>query len=195
MIAVILFMTITIQSAIHTAFPVGTIGTPVTDGDLAIVHVDVEEESHRNKTDILLQRFPFGWQMIKLGNPKVLPCELKARGADATAVAFFASNIGLGRDSSEYCGSPDRDQGPESDVIAVRSLMSPHQLTPSVRVIDNYAVGSWYGWGGGEAIFAKRGGTWKRIGGGGGAFDANDLTSTYGVPPAIAAKLMGTKEP
>jgi len=189
MVAVILFATVSIQSAIHAAFPVGTIATPVTRGDLTIVRVDVVTDGGRMKRDLLLQRFPFGWQMIKFGSPKLLPCELKARGAGDSAVAFFSNSIGLGNDTSEYCSAPPQDEGPESDVIAVRSLMERKEMTPAVRVVGNYAVGSWYGWGGGETVFAKKQGEWKRAGGGGGAFSAQDLTSLYGVPPAIAAKL------
>ncbi|HEY1976138.1 MAG TPA: hypothetical protein VGG89_06330 [Candidatus Baltobacteraceae bacterium] len=201
MLAAALLMTITIESAIHTAYPIGTIAAPVTHGDLAIVSVDVVIEGSRTKRDMLLQRYPFGWQMIELGRPKLLPCQLKARAADAAAVAFFAGGIGLGKDSPEYCSSPSRDVGHLSDVVAVRSLMNSaattpkvHAMIPSVHIIDGYALGAWYGAGGGETIFAKRNGVWKEIAGGGGAYAPSDLTK-LGVPPAAAEKLAELNAP
>lgn len=198
MLAAALLMTITIKAAIHGAYA-GTIGTPVTRGDLAIVPVNVEIEGARTKRDMLLQRYPFGWQMIELGGPKLVPCQLKARGADGAAVAFFAGSVGLGKDASEYCSAPSRDVGASADVAAIRNaillrvLPKIHAMIPSVHVVDGYAVGAWYGAGGGEMIFAKRNGVWKQIGGGGGAYGPDDLTK-LGVPSAAAQKLLELNE-
>ncbi len=72
--------------------------------------------------------------------------------------------------------------------------MSRHSMTPSVHVVDGYALGAWYGAGGGETIFAKRNDVWKQIAGGGGAYSPDDLTK-LGVPAAVAEKLAEENEP
>lgn len=157
--------------------------------NLALARVITRIEGELQKTVVLLQRYPFGWQMIAMNGPSIEPCQLKARGADANAIAYFSSTFGLAPNKSDDCASAPVDVGPGSDVTAIRALLAKKNLfIPSVHVVQGWALGNWYGAGGGQELYKKSNGTWSRVAGGGGAFDAG-LLEQKGVPPAIARQL------
>jgi hypothetical protein len=174
---------------IAAAYPYGSVRTVAVHGNVAVARIDVRIEGEPYNGEMLLQRYPFGWQMIAIGSPGIAPCALAARGVDKPAQSAFASEIGLAANSAEVCGWLPVDIGPANDVVAVRALQSAAKsLIPRVHVVDGYAMSDWYGGGGGEDVFAKRDGTWHRIAGGGGAYDTTELVRV-GVPPKIAAAL------
>jgi hypothetical protein len=54
-------------------------------------------------------------------------------------------------------------------------------LIPYVVVSSDWAMGEWYGAGGGEALYRKRQGNWRVVEDGGGAMGV-DYMRKYGVP-------------
>ena len=83
------------------------------------------------------------------------------------------------------------DSGDKSDISAVRRLLllAPHEAISPVVVDSGYGMAEWFGNGGGEDAFAKQNGVWQRIGGGGGAFNAEYLVSKH-VPTTVADRLI-----
>jgi hypothetical protein len=84
-----------------------------------------------------------------------------------------------------------RDTGSAADVSAVRALMiSSSEIVPFVRVVQNYAYAPWFGNGGGENFYKKTASGWRRLGGGGGAYQPAELHKLYGVPLSVAHALL-----
>jgi hypothetical protein len=69
----------------------------------------------------------------------------------------------------------------------------PTQYQPTisqVSVVGTYALATWtMGPGGGVKVLSKSTGIWQVIGGGGGGWSAQDLTTLYGVPSTTASAL------
>jgi len=76
----------------------------------------------------------------------------------------------------------------------------PQVLTPrvsSMSIVGNYALTSYItgdGNGSGEAVFSKSSGSWRKIGGTGGAITVDDLTS-LGIDATTANALMANLAP
>ncbi|HXW77622.1 MAG TPA: hypothetical protein VEJ20_09440, partial [Candidatus Eremiobacteraceae bacterium] len=85
------------------------------------------------------------------------------------------------------CHGFSRDSGPGDQVEAVRRLMHGAGLKPWVVVVGDWALAAWYGGGGGEDQFERRGSKWVRVSGGGGEFGASDLRA-FGVPDSIVCQ-------
>ncbi len=75
-----------------------------------------------------------------------------------------------------------KDAGPAAEVEAVRQLMRG-LLVPYVVVSSDWAIGEWYGGGGGESLYKRHNGHWELVASGGGAMGVSDLRA-YGVPQA-----------
>ena len=124
----------------------------------------------------LVARFSFGWQAVDVLS---LQCRLDShRLGQSTNDALMR---GMPRPKDDRpCRGYLRDAGPNNEVAAVRQLM-PGPLVPYVVVSGDWAMGEWYGAGGGEALFHKRDGHWHLVENGGGAMGV-DYMRKYGVP-------------
>ena len=150
---------------VHTFLPDAKITSEQVRGNVAtvsFVHAKVEGSDYSGR--ILLHRYPFGWQAVSM-----------AGGHEA----FRAGEL--------------HDIGPANDVTAVRSMMANlyhgRQIIGPVHVVKNYALATWWGFGGGEALFKKTGKDWTVVTKGGGSLDAAGLRS-YGVPAAVASEII-----
>ncbi len=155
-------------------------------GDYATVLVRgaILEGSSIDNAAILVKRFPFGWQNLALLNER---CNLPELGVAPSIRAALLRGMPAPRGSAD-CGSHQGDRGPTADVVAVRKIMRG-PLTPTVRVVGDFAVGEWYGGGGGESVFERSGSTWKLILAGGGSHDISEL-ARKGVPVGARCELL-----
>jgi hypothetical protein len=132
---------------------------------------------------ILVQRFSFGWQAVDVLNFR---CRLDSHGLGPRVNALLMRGMPRPQDE-RACGDVVRDSGPAADVQAVRRLMRG-PLVPAVAVYQDWALGHWYGAGGGETLYHKHGGRWTFVAGGGGAMSVAEMRR-YGVPRAGWCKL------
>ena len=128
---------------------------------------------------ILVERFSFGWQPIEVVN---FACRLQSHGLSLRDERRLMHGMPPPGDD-RACAGDDRDTGPVAQVEAVRRLMQG-PLTPTVSVADGYALGHWYGAGGGETLFQLRAGSWHRLTGGGGALGVSEMRR-YHVPRSV----------
>ena len=157
-----------------------------TRGDYAVVVSRNGQIEGAPAGPILLERFPFGWQALAIAGR----CALQARGMSSATVDALLAGVPAPQAPSDKCAPGEwRDVGPTGDVIAVRRQIDG-PLVPFVRVVGNYAIGTWYGAGGGENVFGKLpGNTWVFFVGGGGALRVTDLVQR-GVPDSVACELL-----
>src|ERR1035437_5111182 len=131
---------------------------------------------------ILVERFSFGWQPIEVVN---FVCRLRTHGLSLRD----QQRLMLGMPSplppppGRVCSDDPTDAGPVPQVEAVRRLMQG-PLTPAVTVAGGYALGHWYGAGGGQSLFQLGAGTWRRPTGGGGAAGGGAMRR-YHVPQSV----------
>ena|ERR1700681_2046810 len=119
---------------------------------------------------ILVERFSFGWQPLEVVN---FVCRLQSHGLSPRDQRQLMQGMPspIPPPAGRACNEDNTDVGPAPQVEAVRRLMQG-PLTPSVTVARGYALGHWYGAGGGETLFVFRAGNWHRLTGGGGALGA-----------------------
>jgi hypothetical protein len=135
---------------------------------------------------LVIERFPFGWQVVDI----LRSACLGARGATRAEIAALeASNLSAYRDANGHPCSDWADRGPHADVVAVRSVYREPFTVPFVRVVGDYALLDWTLPGGGQAAAIRRAGRWRVVGSGGGAMNATTLHS-YGVPLREACALI-----
>jgi hypothetical protein len=134
-----------------------------------------EIESATYDGPILVEHFSFGWQALDLLSEG---CTLKARRLDPEREALLMAGMPAPQDDG-HCTPFIGDVGAPAQVAAVRMMMGP--LVPSVVISGPYALGAWYGGGGGETLFRSFGGHWRRVGGGGGAMGVAEMRAA-GVP-------------
>ena len=125
---------------------------------------------------ILVERFPFGWQALEIVN---FSCRLEAHGLSSNEERTLMAAMPLPEDDRP-CKGVGKDSGPVRDIDAVRQLMRG-PFVPFVVVSGNYALGNWYGAGGGQSLFRKADHRWRLMKEGGGAMGV-DLMQKYGVP-------------
>jgi hypothetical protein len=127
---------------------------------------------------ILVRRFSFGWQALDTLDSR---CTLNARRLGSQTEAALAHGMPNLKDDRP-CPNDDlrTDAGPLNDVEAVRRIMRG-PLIPYVVVSRDWAMGEWYGGGGGESLYRKRDGRWHLVESGGGAMGVDDMRR-YGVP-------------
>lgn len=128
------------------------------------------------RVPILVKHFSIGWQAVAVLNFR---CRLETQIASAAVRRTLISAMPAMQGDSA-CGGESRDTGPAADVVAVRRLMGG-PLVPSVIVSGNWALGEWYGAGGGETLFHRVGKAWRFVAGGGGAMGVSEMKK-YGVP-------------
>jgi len=125
---------------------------------------------------ILVRRFSFGWQALDLLNFR---CRLESHHLSDDVEARLMQGMPQPQDDRPCRGLP-HDVGPDADVEAVRRLMRG-PFVPYVAASGEWAMGGWYGAGGGESLYRKRGGHWNLVESGGGAMGV-DYMRKFGVP-------------
>ena len=134
---------------------------------------------------MLLQHFSFGWQALDLLSDT---CDLSAHHLGALRESRLMLEMPKLAVNQGACHSYG-DAGPASDVASVRAKMHG-PFVPYVTVSGEWALGEWYGAGGGQNLFKKTRGAWTFVKGWGGATDAMDLRKRFGVPVATGCKLV-----
>ena len=141
---------------------------------------------------LLMQRFPFGWQVIDDEERAFARCQLQMHGISAAAAAKLLSTTSRKPLSRPVCDYSLRDVGRPADIAAVRGKMNSASRTIThVRIAGNYALGWWdEANAGGEDLYRKTAaGTWVFVTGGGGAMGPEELRKA-GVPPAGVRALL-----
>ncbi len=163
-------------------------------GDLAVVRFSgaaMEGDDGWNGV-LLIQRFPFGWQIVDL---LAADCSLSARHLPRATVKQLSAGIPLAHAaSSDARCSYVPDRGPVRDIVAIRSLHRGSYIVERVRVVGDYAAFDWFLPGGGESALARRGSAWIAVTSGGGVFGASDLVAK-GIPRAAACELLAADNP
>lgn len=110
---------------------------------------------------ILFEHFSFGWQALEYLN---FHCRLDLHITNAQDRAKLMRGMPAMQHESACGDSHDvtHDVGPSADVEAVRKL-SGGPLVPSVAVSGNWAMGTWYGAGGGDQLYRRRDGEWRFV--------------------------------
>lgn len=125
---------------------------------------------------ILLEHFEFGWQPLEILNVR---CRLDTHALSADVNRRLMTGMPPPQ-AEPLCSGATRDVGPADAVAAIRMQMRG-PFVPAVAVAGRFAIGSWYGAGGGESLFGRDAGGWVRLTDGGGAMDA-DIMRQNGVP-------------
>jgi hypothetical protein len=159
-----------------------SVGTPAVRGALARVPYrlhDPQEAAGAGEgvSDgiALVVRYPFGWQVYRLIAQECL----------------HPTHVLTPRDVRD-CDTKLRDEGKPPDVSAVRGVeeRAGQLVVSEVRIVGAYALANVGSFGvGGQRALAKGADGWAEIGGADTRVDACTLVG-YGVPPAIASKLM-----
>ena len=152
---------------------VGRYATVLIDGAMM--------EASPVKVPILVEQFSFGWQALESLNFR---CRLESRDLGSHVDALLMRGMPKPEDDrpctkSVYASSGVKDAGPAPQVEAIRRTMGP--LVPSVVVSGNWALGRWYGAGGGEDLFRLRDDQWVLVADGGGMLGVEEM-QRYGVP-------------
>lgn len=157
-------------AAVKRVNPVGAYATVLTSGGRI--------EGDPVTFAILVERFSFGWQALDIVNST---CGLEAHRLGRSADDALMRRMPKPRDDRP-CRSAGslRDAGPRDDVEAIRQMMRG-PLIPSVVVSGDWAMGEWYGGGGGESLYRKRDGRWQLVEDGGGAMGV-DYMRKFDVP-------------
>jgi hypothetical protein len=131
---------------------------------------------------ILVEHFSFGWQALDLLN---FQCRLESHRLGRNAEEALMRGMPRLEDDRP-CRGLFNDAGPAEDVGSVRRIMRG-PLVPYVVVSGNWAMGQWYGAGGGESLYQKREGRWQLVVSVGGAMGVHDIQK-YGVPKSTWCK-------
>jgi hypothetical protein len=156
--------------------------TNVTGRYAAVLTAGGAMEGSAVTSPILIEQFSFGWQALELLNFR---CRLEAHGLSRQIEDMLLHGMPQPRDDRP-CGEQPRDAGPAADVEALRRVMRG-PLVPDVIVSRDWAIGDWYGAGGGQTLFHRKAGSWHRVRDGGGAMDFG-IVRAFGVPYADACK-------
>ena len=132
---------------------------------------------------ILVKHFSFGWQPLALWESR---CDVDHAALGKGVEEQLMRGMPVLHDDRPCKGGFLKDAGPPSEVEAVRKLM-PGPLVPYVVVYGRWAMGEWYGAGGGDALYHEREGRWQLVENGGGAMGV-DYMRKYGVPQAAWCK-------
>lgn len=125
---------------------------------------------------ILVERFSFGWQPVESLNFR---CRLDAHPISRADKRILMDGMPQPKDDRpcKPAAGDLHDVGAQADVEAIRKQM--FGLVPYVVVAGNYAMGEWYGAGGGEHLFQRRGTRWVYVEGGGGAMGTQEMIAHH----------------
>jgi hypothetical protein len=135
---------------------------------------------------ILVQQYPFGWQVVGW---IAHPCDVIARVGNPSDAGALLAGMTVPADTAADCAYTltTKDFGPSADVAAIRAIAEGPVIF-SVVVHGNYGFAQWAGAGGGGEVFARTDGTWKMTSHGGGAYATSNLVQA-GVPQSEACAL------
>src|ERR1700688_4524759 len=160
----------------------------------AVINYDSVIENQHFRGQLLYRKYSFGWQLLDIAIGRFRECDLRAFGVLSPSVNGLLANaqgLALQRETCPGISVPSI-RGVSRDEEAIRKLLQARysgEAIHSLSIIDGYALAGWFGWGGGEALLARRFGTWRQIADGGGAMSACNLVQK-GVPPTIARRLI-----
>jgi hypothetical protein len=139
---------------------------------------------------ILLQRFPFGWQAIDVSRSLTTE-DLEAHGVSASDASLLLNRSVPEKGMHARASPCAADVGTRADVAAVRQLLlyRQNEAILQVTIVSGFALAAWAGNGGGMDVLAERSGTWRDLAGGGGAVNAADLEKLE-IPAATAKRLI-----
>ena len=184
-----------VRSEILRVYP-GSVARVGIAGNYAVALGDVIVESAHDRGEFLLERFPFGWQILESAPDTggVQSCVFRAHGIDTTLESRLQHLIGIDsapNDRTCAIRGLQRDTGDLKDVVTVRQVMHRgRSIVPYVRVYRDYALAEWYGGGGGQAILRKHRSSWDLLSGGGGAACPSDLVTYLHMPLETARALL-----
>ncbi len=164
-------------------------------GNFAIAMVRTEIEGNPFHGEFLLERFPFGWQTLEIAtdnHARLHACFLAAHNISPQIVHLLSERIGIAyAPKGRYCPPPGTyaDSGPPASVLAIRKA-SRGGIVQSVRAVGKWGLRTWYGAGGGEAIYERKHARWVEISGGGGSACPRDLVDLYHMPLQTARSLL-----
>ena len=164
-------------------------------GHFAVAMVRTEIEGAPFHGEFLLERFPFGWQTLDIASYHFLTlnvCDLTAHDISPQTVRLLSERIGIAFvGNAHHCPSPGTyaDRGAPTSVLAIRKI-SYQGAVQSVRAVGNWGLASWYGGGGGDAIYERKHARWVEISGGGGSACPRDLVHFYHMPLQTAKILL-----
>jgi len=133
-------------------------------------------EGSAEHVPILLQHFSFGWQPLESLDFR---CRLDGHTLSPHDEDLLMRGMPKPQDDRPCSDDSRHDIGSPAVIEALRRQMGP--LVPYVVIVGDYAVGEWYGAGGGQTLFRRRAGRWRAIAGGGGALGFPEMRE-YGVP-------------
>ncbi len=164
-------------------------------GHFAVAMVRIEIEGAPYHGEFLLERFPFGWQTLEIAAYHFLTlnvCDLTAHDISPPTVRLLSERIGIAfAGNAHHCPSPGTyaDRGAPTSVLAIRKI-TYQGAVQSVRAVGNWGLASWYGAGGGDAIYERKHARWVEISGGGGSACPRDLVDLYHMPLQTAKILL-----
>ena len=164
-------------------------------GNFAIAMVRMEIEGAPYHGEFLLERFPFGWQTLEIAtdnHARLHACFLAAHNISPQVVHLLSERIGIAyAPKGRYCPPPGTyaDSGAPASVLAIRKA-SHGGLVQSVRAVGKWGLRTWYGAGGGEAIYERKGSRWLEIAGGGGSSCPREFVHFYHMPLQTAKILL-----
>jgi hypothetical protein len=132
-----------------------------------------------DKAPLLLEHFSFGWQPLESLDFR---CRLDVHDISAHDKDVLMRGMPESKDDRPCEVDGVRDRGPTAKVEALRRTMRG-PLVPSVVVLGTFALGEWYGAGGGQKLFEWKMGRWHMLAGGGGALSSAQMRG-FGVPKA-----------
>ena len=169
-----------------------TFGALAVRDSYAVLRFFGPVEDSRVQGALVLQHYAFGWQIVDLTFNRLRTCDVRFAVPTGELRALLRPTNEL-QPSKEPCATASavrRVPAGEDETAIRRSMLSvSNEAINSVAIADGYALVGFYGNGGGQAVFAKRAGTWRRIGMGGGAIDAAGLVGD-GVPRVTANRLL-----
>ena len=177
-------------------FPVPQVPRVAIAGNFAIAMVRTEIEGSRYYGEFLLERFPFGWQTLEIATDSrtaLRTCDLAAHDIAPHIVRLLSARIGIAyAKNGAYCPAQGTlaDRGAKKSVLAIRKAPHPGIVEETVRAVGNWGLLSWYGGGGGEAIYKRTNAHWVEISGGGGSACPRDLVDLYHMPLSTARILL-----
>lgn len=130
---------------------------------------------------ILVKRFSFGWQALDVLDTR---CALNTNRLEASTIDRLMR--GMPRVNNTRCDGL-RDAGSANEVARVRMLMRG-PLVPYVVIAGDWAIGEWYGAGGGQSLYRRHRGEWQIVTTGGGAMNASEMRK-FGVPRSASCTL------
>jgi hypothetical protein len=159
-------------AALHSGRPMTVARTNLAGRYATVLIRGAMLEGEPVTAPILLERFSFGWQPIELVN---FACRRESHGLSLPDRERLMQGMpSPPPPAADPCAFDISDTGPPAQVEAVRRLMQG-PLIPAVTIAGGYALGHWYGAGGGQSLYQRRAGSWHRLTGGGGALGISEM--------------------